>query len=83
MDVKTEIELEVRIQEQIEKIQAEFEAGRESATPPESLDGTIGASEDTGHGELWRLVFKHALERPGLIVGPELIDDGSSCFVHA
>lgn len=42
MDTETEIELEVRIQEAIEKITADIEAGKEGAAPPESLDGTIG-----------------------------------------
>lgn len=42
MDTETEIELEVRIQEEIEQILADFEAGKENAAPPESLDGTIG-----------------------------------------
>jgi DnaK suppressor protein len=42
METETEIELEVRIQEEIERLLAEFEAGKEGAAPPESLDGTIG-----------------------------------------
>lgn len=42
MDVETEIELEVRIDEAIAKIRSELEAGKEGAAPPESLDGTIG-----------------------------------------
>lgn len=42
MDTETEIELEVRIQEDIERILAELEAGKEGTAPPESLDGTIG-----------------------------------------
>lgn len=42
MDTETEIDLEVRIQEDIERLLAEFEAGKEGAAPPESLDGTIG-----------------------------------------
>lgn len=42
MDVETQIELEVRIQEAITQILADFEAGKEGAAPPESLDGTIG-----------------------------------------
>lgn len=42
MDTETEIELEVRIQEQIDQLLAEIEAGKEATEPPESLDGTIG-----------------------------------------
>ena len=42
MDTDTEIELEIRIQEEIERLVAEIEEGREGAAPPESLDGTIG-----------------------------------------
>lgn len=42
MDTETEIELEVRIEEEIGKILAELEAGKEGTAPPESLDGTIG-----------------------------------------
>lgn len=42
MDTETEIELEVRIQEAIEKILVDIEAGKEGSAPPESLDGTIG-----------------------------------------
>jgi DnaK suppressor protein len=42
MDTETEIELEARILEEIERLVAEIEAGKEGAAPPESLDGTIG-----------------------------------------
>lgn len=42
MDTETEIELEVRIQEDIERMLADLEAGKEGTAPPESLDGTIG-----------------------------------------
>ncbi len=42
MDTDTEIELEVRMRAEVEKILTEFEAGKENAAPPESLDGTIG-----------------------------------------
>lgn len=42
MDTETEIEIEVRIQEEIEKILADIESGKEATAPPESLDGTIG-----------------------------------------
>lgn len=42
MDIDTEIELEIRIEEAIVKILAELEAGKEATVPPESLDGTIG-----------------------------------------
>lgn len=42
MDTETEIELEVRIQEDIERMLSDLEAGKEGTAPPESLDGTIG-----------------------------------------
>ena len=42
MDTDTEIELEIRMREECERLVAEIEAGKENAAPPESLDGTIG-----------------------------------------
>lgn len=42
MDTEIEIELEVRIQEEIDKILASLDLGKEGTAPPESLDGTIG-----------------------------------------
>ncbi len=42
MDTDREIELEIRMREEIESLLAEIEAGKEGAAPPESLDGTIG-----------------------------------------
>lgn len=40
MDIDLEIELEIRIQEEIEQLLANFEDGKEGALPPEPLDGT-------------------------------------------
>lgn len=42
MDIDTQIELEIRVGEEIELLEEEIVAGREGAAPPESLDGTIG-----------------------------------------
>jgi RNA polymerase-binding transcription factor DksA len=42
MDIDTQIDLEVRMRGEVEQLLADLEAGKESAAPPESLDGTIG-----------------------------------------
>lgn len=42
MDIEMQIDLEVRIHDEIEALIAEIEASREGTAPPESLDGTIG-----------------------------------------
>jgi DnaK suppressor protein len=42
MDIDTQIDLEIRIRDEIEQLLADFEAGKEGTAPPESLDGTIG-----------------------------------------
>lgn len=42
MDTELEIEIELRMRAEIEQLLGEIEDGRESAAPPESLDGTIG-----------------------------------------
>ncbi|MFU8893208.1 MAG: TraR/DksA family transcriptional regulator [Luteolibacter sp.] len=42
MDTDLEIELEIRMREEIEHLLADIEAGKEGTAPPESLDGTIG-----------------------------------------
>ncbi|MDP3849658.1 MAG: hypothetical protein Q8Q59_04080 [Luteolibacter sp.] len=42
MDTELEIELEIRMRDEIEHLLAGIEAGKEGAAPPESLDGTIG-----------------------------------------
>lgn len=42
MDIDTQIELEVRIGEEIETLEKQIVAGEEGTAPPESLDGTIG-----------------------------------------
>ncbi len=42
MDIDTQIDLEVRLQEEIEALLAEIEGSKEGMAPPESLDGTIG-----------------------------------------
>lgn len=42
MDTDLEIELEIRMREEIENLLADIEGGKEGAAPPESLDGTIG-----------------------------------------
>ena len=59
MDTETEIELEVRIQEEIEKLLAEIEAGKDDTAPPESLDGTIGrlSCQDSLMQQKSRMIF--------------------------
>lgn len=42
MDIDTQIDLEIRIREEIERLVLEIEDSREGTAPPESLDGTIG-----------------------------------------
>lgn len=42
MDIDTQIELEIRIGEEIETLEKEMVDGEEGTAPPESLDGTIG-----------------------------------------
>lgn len=42
MNIDTQIDLEIRIGEQIEALEKEIVEGEEGAAPPESLDGTIG-----------------------------------------
>ena len=42
MDIDTQVELEIRLGEEIEGLEKEIAAGEEGAAPPESLDGTIG-----------------------------------------
>ena len=42
MDIDDQIDLEVRMREDLEQILTEIEAGKEGTAPPESLDGTIG-----------------------------------------
>lgn len=42
MDIDTQIDLEIRLGEQIEALEKEIVEGEEGAAPPESLDGTIG-----------------------------------------
>lgn len=42
MDIDTQVDLEIRIGEEIEALEREIKEGEEGAAPPESLDGTIG-----------------------------------------
>ncbi len=42
MDIDTQVELEIRIGEEIETLEKEMVDGEEGTAPPESLDGTIG-----------------------------------------
>lgn len=42
MDIDTQIDIEIRIREDIDKLLTEIEVGKEGTAPPESLDGTIG-----------------------------------------
>ncbi|HSP41911.1 MAG TPA: TraR/DksA C4-type zinc finger protein [Luteolibacter sp.] len=42
MDTDTEIEFEIRMRAEVERLLEEIEAGKEDAAPPESLDGNIG-----------------------------------------
>lgn len=42
MDIDTQIDLEIRMREEVDQLLADIEAGKEGAAPPESLDGTIG-----------------------------------------
>jgi DnaK suppressor protein len=42
MGIETQIDLEFRIHAEIEQLLLEMEAGKEGASPPEALDGTIG-----------------------------------------
>lgn len=42
MDIDAQIDLEVRIHEEIEALLLEIESSKEGTAPPESLDGTIG-----------------------------------------
>jgi DnaK suppressor protein len=42
MDIDTQIDLEVRIAEEIEALEKDLVAGEEGTAPPEALDGTIG-----------------------------------------
>ena len=42
MDTDAQIELEIRMREEVDRLLSEIEAGKEGAAPPEALDGTIG-----------------------------------------
>lgn len=42
MDIDTQIDLEIRMRDEVEQLLVEIETGKEGAAPPESLDGTIG-----------------------------------------
>ena len=42
MEIDRLIELEIRVREEVDRLHAELDAGKEATAPPESLDGTIG-----------------------------------------
>lgn len=53
MDIDTQVDLEVRMREEVEQLLVEIETGKEGAAPPESLDGTIGRLSEAGRQFGW------------------------------